>query len=246
MQSMAAYCKSTAAAIAKAVVDRMQQGLAPGFFRNIGINAMNGLVNGLNAMQSSVYSAGYSIGEYTMKGMEQGLADNEHRPLEKARNIAQSITETINKALKVQSPSKVMIEIGRYVSEGLAIGMEEKAYQVYNSAEHVATVAEEGIETTAGRLEDFLADSFDFTPVITPVLDLSYIREQMASVNEIFGERGVNGNLQNGGTFTGNPEPTTISFTQNNYSPKELSRYDIYRNTRNQISMMKGVMKANA
>lgn len=32
------------------------------------------------------------------------------------------------------------------------------------------------------------------------------------------------------------------NFTQNNYSPKALSRYDIYRDTRNQISRLKGVV----
>ena len=57
----------------------------------------------------------------------------------------------------------------------------------------------------------------------------------------------IGANGQNRGTFSGNPnQGTQISFTQNNYSPKELSRIDIYRNTKNQLNMMKGVVKANA
>ena len=75
------------------------------------------------------------------------------------------------------------------------------------------------------------------------MLDLSVMRAQLAGLNEMMTNPiyGLNG--QNGGQFTANPEATPqINFTQNNYSPKELSRYDIYRNTKNQISMMKGVI----
>ena len=38
-----------------------------------------------------------------------------------------------------------------------------------------------------------------------------------------------------------NKEPN-IQFVQNNYSPKALSRFDIYRQTKNQLSMLKGLM----
>ena len=34
----------------------------------------------------------------------------------------------------------------------------------------------------------------------------------------------------------------TYQFTQNNYSPKALSRIDIYRQTKNQFSAMKGLV----
>ena len=37
-------------------------------------------------------------------------------------------------------------------------------------------------------------------------------------------------------------QPASISFTQNNYSPKELSRLDIYRQTRNQLSAVRGAL----
>ena len=42
-----------------------------------------------------------------------------------------------------------------------------------------------------------------------------------------------------------NQEPvkaTTMNFTQNNYSPKALSKLDIYRQTKNQFAQMKGAL----
>ena len=35
---------------------------------------------------------------------------------------------------------------------------------------------------------------------------------------------------------------TNLSFVQNNYSPKSLSRAEVYRQTKNQISTMKEVL----
>jgi hypothetical protein len=38
------------------------------------------------------------------------------------------------------------------------------------------------------------------------------------------------------------PSNRGISFVQNNYSPKALSRLEIYRQTRNQIHQLKGAL----
>ena len=190
----------------------------------------------------------YDIGKNATLGFANGLADSEaaRKVQRNAEEIARKAIETMQSATKEHSPSKLTQKIGYYLSEGLAIGIEDGASHVYKAAQ---TVAEEGIEVMddMGRLQDVFDNELDLNPVITPMLDLSVVRAQMAELNSMFNSGMVGPYAgQNGGQFTANPEPTSINFTQNNYSPKELSRYDIYRNTKNQISMMKGVMRANA
>lgn len=65
---------------------------------NIGLNAMQGIYNGLSSMESSLY--------------------------DKARSIADNIANTIKKALDIHSPSRVMAELGEYTIEGFKVGME--------------------------------------------------------------------------------------------------------------------------
>lgn len=48
--------------------------------------------------------------------------------------------------------------------------------------------------------------------------------------------------IQNGETSVAGG--TTYQFTQNNYSPKALSRIDIYRQTKNQFSALERMVKA--
>ena len=88
-----------------------------------------------------------------------------------------------------------------------------------------------------------LSSEFDFNPIITPILDLSYVREQLNELDSMIRVPLNNTfNSQNEGNNIGKNSPSQINFTQNNYSPKSLSRYEIYRQTKNQISQLKGVM----
>lgn len=72
------------------------QGL-PDQMQTSGMNAMNGLTNGINAGSSG--------------------------PLAAAQNIANQIVETINSALDIHSPSRVLMATGEFATEGLEIGM---------------------------------------------------------------------------------------------------------------------------
>lgn len=67
-------------------------------FLQIGIDAMNGLNNGLSSMEWTLYS--------------------------KAREIANNITKTIKTALDIHSPSRVMFELGDYTMQGFRDGLE--------------------------------------------------------------------------------------------------------------------------
>lgn len=243
MKGMTSFVRGTASAIGRFIVSDFNTNMAPAYFINIGKNAMNGLASGMTEMEETVFKAAYNVGAQAMEGLKKGLDENKWKPLELAESIANSIATKIAKALEVESPSKVMIAIGGFVAEGLAIGMDKGADKVYSSAERLATVTEQGVESMEGRIQDLLSESLDLNPVITPRLDLSYMRAQLASVNDMFNERTLAAAYagQNGGISSGSGN-AQINFTQNNYSPKALNRYEIYRNTKNQVSQLKGAL----
>ena len=63
-------------------------------------------------------------------------------------------------------------------------------------------------------------------------------REQAYRVNTAMKTNDVS-EIQNG--VNNEKSGNTYSFTQNNYSPKALSKADIYRATKNQFAQIKGV-----
>lgn len=78
------------------ILDKFSEIVNP--LKQIGIDAMSGLYNGLSSMEESIYS--------------------------KAGDIANNVANTIKTALDIHSPSRVMFELGDYTMQGFQDGLE--------------------------------------------------------------------------------------------------------------------------
>ena len=83
----------------------------------------------------------YSAGIHAMSGLRSGLNAGSGSVISTARGIANRVSSTIKSALKVKSPSRVMMEIGNNVGEGLAIGMEKTARLVDGASDALGSSA---------------------------------------------------------------------------------------------------------
>ena len=122
----------------------------------------------------------------------------------------------------------------------------------YDAGASVAKSAKEGLCNAVSKIGDFIENGIDSQPTIRPLLDLSDVTEGAGRLSALLSrnqamkisagmEHEGTGIVQNGGTT-----PTSgnnYNFTQNNYSPKALSRIDIYRQTKNQFSALKGLVE---
>ncbi len=183
----------------------------------------------------------YDIGKNITYGIRNGIMDPEAQlALDTAiEETAAKIAEIAAFKLEVKSPSRVMRRIGGFATMGLAIGIADAAQTVIDATNMVVDGAIDSY-SNLNNINSLIDTSIDFNPVITPMLDLSYIRSQVDELDTMFSdpEYGLNG--QNGATLSNQPQ--TISFTQNNYSPKSLSRYEIYKQTNRQLSAMRKVV----
>jgi hypothetical protein len=98
----------------------------------------------------------------------------------------------------------------------------------------------------------------DLNPVVTPVLDLTNIQRDSGTIGDLLQAAPISfagtyaqasvasaGQTENQALLaelTGATSRETVSFTQNNYSPKALSAAEIYRQTNNQLSQAKGAL----
>ncbi|EJD9718683.1 tape measure protein [Listeria monocytogenes] len=91
------------------------------------IKAINSTQNQINsaskAMGNTAANAMYSAGINAAKGLINGL-NSQKKQLEKtAKSIANTITNSVKKALKIHSPSRVAIELGKFFTGGLGNGV---------------------------------------------------------------------------------------------------------------------------
>lgn len=205
----------------------------------LGTDIMNTLRGPFGEEGKTLPQIAYDVGMNIALGLRDGINDYAEEAIAAARAMAEAVIAILESIPEINSPSKVTRKLGGYISLGYAIGIEDGADNVYRAAQKVANNAIDGIST--GRIQDALNSEFDFNPIITPILDLSYVREQLDELSDMMAIP-VNTTVgQNEGNST-KDTPSQINFTQNNYSPKSLSRYEIYRQTKNQISQLKGVM----
>ncbi|EIR2671951.1 tape measure protein [Listeria monocytogenes] len=91
------------------------------------IKAINSTQNQINSasksMGNTAANAMYSTGINAAKGLINGL-NSQKKQLEKtAKSIANTITNSVKKALRIHSPSRVAVELGKFFTGGLGNGV---------------------------------------------------------------------------------------------------------------------------
>lgn len=191
-------------------------------------------------------------GAYLVEGFADGISENTYRAEAKARAMARAAAEAAEDELDEHSPSRVGYHIGDFFGLGFVNAIGTYAVKAYNASADMAKSAKTGLGNAIAKVKDMIDNGVDTQPMIRPILDLSDVEEKSHRLNTLFSRsqaltvstgiaasRGQN--LQNEDTSpnTGN----SYNFTQNNYSPKALSRTEIYRQTKNQFSAMERMVE---
>ena len=197
------------------------------------------------------YNEFYDAGTYFVEGFHNGIKDHVNNAKDQATEMARAAANAVKKELDINSPSKVGYELGGFFGMGFTNSLDDYADTAYNSGEAMAKSARDGLRNTIAAIGDCVNDSIDSQPTIRPVLDLSQVRSGAGKLSALLGgskaasiNASVNSRLaaNNQNEAVGSSKSTNINFTQNNYSPKALSRIDIYRQTKNQFSALGGII----
>jgi len=199
-------------------------------------------------------------GKYLVNGFIEGIEDNIDRAARAAAKMAKEALEAAEAELDINSPSREFARLGRYVDEGFAQGILKFASVAKGATSQLGEETIQGFTDIIKHISELATDDMDMTPVIRPVIDLTDVENSEKKLNSIFDtNRAFNAtasinsasrissrmnNNQPDSTQINN-QPTqgaSFSFVQNNYSPTALSRLDIYRQTKNQFSTLKGLV----
>lgn len=191
-------------------------------------------------------------GAYLVEGFADGISENTYRAEAKARAMARAAAKAAEDELDEHSPSRVGYHIGDFFGLGFVNAIGTYAVKAYNASADMAKSAKTGLGNAIAKVKDMIDNGVDTQPMIRPILDLSDIEEKSHRLNTLFSRSqaltvstGIAAsrerNLQNEDTNpnTGN----SYKFVQNNYSPKALSRTEIYRQTKNQFSAMERMVE---
>lgn len=201
-------------------------------------------------------------GQYFISGIKTGIGNEADSLFSYIASIANQCINTLNITWSVHSPSRETQWSAMQFVNGLIVGIRDnQKYAIYAiedlAGDTLATLNrvldsdQDGairpvldMSEIVTQMDTFGSDS-EWKPVITPVLDMSGVEPGLRNLNAIAGYRAPKVAEMNTRMDAGDnaDSPSNITFNQYNNSPKALSRLEIYRQTRNQLSMMKGVVK---
>jgi tape measure domain-containing protein len=203
----------------------------------------------------SLYKAGIDIAQGLVDGLESKLSEI----ADKMKSIGKLIADEIKKELGIKSPSRVFKEIGKFTMKGLALGIEKNTNVIDISARRAGQVAVESMKKSLQAISGAVSSDIEVQPTIAPVLDLTAFRKDAGKMTDILATDPLQASVsfQNAVATNNTVEDvkaaveaynafqqtgTTVELTQINNSPKALSSAEIYRQTKNQLSIVKGAL----
>lgn len=206
------------------------------------------IVSGCLTAIRNKYTDFYNAGKYLVEGFAKGIDEYTWYAEARARAAAQAAEAELD----INSPSKVGYRIGGFFGMGFVNSLIDYTDKSYDAGASVAKSAKEGLRNAVSKIGDFIENGIDSQPTIRPLLDLSDVSEGANRLSALLSrnqamkisagmERDGASVVQNGGTTPASGN--NYNFIQNNYSPKALSRIDIYRQTKNQFSALKGLVE---
>lgn len=207
---------------------------------------MSSIVSELNSHGQEIYDAGW----YLADGLANGIRANQNKVVNAADAIAKAAMEASKARLQIKSPSRVMHEQGMYVSLGLANGMLAFKDKVIAASSDVASDAVSSMESNLSALN---GKSYkpNISPVITGKIDGLFGSLRLGTSMRLNAE--VNAMSKDGSMIVNSinnlrsdmdkyttalmEADTSININQTNLSPKALDPSDVYRNTKNAMSI---------
>jgi tape measure domain-containing protein len=194
----------------------------------------------------------YQAGVDSAQGIVDGLESKLDQITDEMEELGKAMAEALKKALNIKSPSKVMKKIGDQTAMGLAVGIQAGAKVVDLAAVRLGKGAADALRESMGNIQAGIDANMDIQPTIAPVLDLDAFRKEAQRMQDILATTPVQANVSLGmatdiqakeDAFQKAVGDTLVfDYTQNNYSPKAISEAELYRQTRNQLSTVKGVI----
>lgn len=214
------------------------------------LKLLEGVRDAINKYSHRFNKVGREIAWAIVDGMTNGLASKAWSFGESMVSVAKKGYNKVKNFFGIHSPSRLMKELGGFVGEGLAIGIENTGERVAAAGDNMSSAAYDVMSRALDGVNEMLEDDPSFKPEIKPILDLTEMQKQAKGINNFLPAIGVTAQAANAARP---PAPiavdnsdknsqngvTNITFNQTNNSPEALDAATIYRQTHTQLAMAK-------
>ena len=178
--------------------------------------------------------------DWAVRGVELGIGSAGGIALGAIGSLANGLVERFKSDLNINSPSRVIAKVAESIPEGASKGIKDNSKSAINQMKKFAVQMIDTAKTTLkdGKLSDVFGTEIQGA---TDMLSKVKLGSKATGILA-----GTNYNLSSGTSLgyiggTSQSMQKEYNFYQNNYSPKALSRFDIYRQSKNLLSQARRV-----
>ena len=106
-------------------------------------DSMSGIMRSILSAADSVSFSG--VGSNIVSGIIRGMNLNKPALVSAAAALAQSAAAAAKRALGINSPSRVMMDVGRFAAEGMELGLRKGSRNVYAAASQISRETAEAL-----------------------------------------------------------------------------------------------------
>lgn len=154
-------------------------------------SAVTSCVDSAKKAASNLGSALVSAGEDLIRGLINGITSMASSVARKAREVVEGAISAAKKALGINSPSRVFMEIGKYTVEGLSVGLDRYTKTAEKSASELANGVMRSVANPLAGINDLINGQLDMNPTIKPVLDLSNVEQNSRRLGDLVSGTGT-------------------------------------------------------
>lgn len=199
--------------------------------------------------QPLIVEAGLEIGINMVEGTIKGLLDSIPKVASAIGNLVDRAIAAFTGGFESNSPSRVTYRIAEDVVQGFVNGVRSRTRQARRTMESLALDAQESFRPIISAIASEIDSGLDFRPEITPVLSMGEFESSVGRLNSLFAgssilaelearSRTVGSNDIGTGSVSDSGGEGSVTFVQNNYSPKALDRTAIYRDTKTHVAQL--------
>lgn len=163
--------------------DKYAVALGNGKAKDKGASLASSGASGASSKRGAYSSAGTDMAA----GFNYGIASPYALSLARGAGarLGQSALDGVRNKIRSASPSKETMKLGKYTSQGFAIGIKSLTSTVYKTSENVGQQAIDGIKDSLGAMAQYLDEDLEVDPTIRPVMDLSEIQNGVTQMNRL-------------------------------------------------------------
>ena len=127
----------------------------------------------------------YKLGLNIINAFKDAISSLTGKVKEAVGKVAQGAIDKFKSVLGIHSPSRVFLQMGKYLVEGLSNGIDDFSYLAINATEDMGNDVVDALGVVMSGLTEMLTEDFD-EPTIKPVLDLTNIADGLGYIDDMF------------------------------------------------------------